>query len=65
MESSPKNTEYIGRISLNDKVGLYMDYSFLSVFTGSPFEGVISGNVSMCNKVTLMIREIKSRFVNN
>ncbi len=63
MSSSPKITEYIGRIAPKDKVGLYMGCSFLPVFAGSTLGGIISGNVygSMSDKVTLMIREVKTR----
>ncbi|MDQ1770076.1 MFS transporter [Labilibaculum sp. A4] len=63
MASSPKITEYIGRIAPKDKVGLYMGCSFLPVFAGSTIGGVISGNIygSMSDKVTLMIREVTAR----
>ncbi|MDM8159284.1 MFS transporter [Labilibaculum sp. K2S] len=63
MASSPKITEYIGRIAPKDKVGLYMGCSFLPVFAGSTIGGVISGNVygNMSDKVTLMIREVTAR----
>jgi dipeptide/tripeptide permease len=63
MASSPKITEYIGRIAPKDKVGLYMGCSFLPVFAGSTLGGIISGNVygSMSDKVTLLIREVESR----
>lgn len=63
MASSPKITEYIGRIAPKDKVGLYMGCSFLPVFAGSTIGGVISGNVygGMSDKVTLLIREVKMK----
>jgi len=63
MASSPKITEYIGRIAPKDKVGLYMGCSFLPVFVGSTLGGIISGNVygSMSDKVSLMVREVESR----
>lgn len=66
MASSPKITEYIGRIAPKDKVGLYMGCSFLPVFVGSTLGGIISGNVygSMSDKVTLLVREVKSRGLN-
>ena len=66
MASSPKITEYIGRIAPKDKVGLYMGCSFLPVFVGSTLGGVISGNVygSMSDKVNLMIREVEARGLN-
>jgi dipeptide/tripeptide permease len=63
MASSPKITEYIGRIAPKDKVGLYMGCSFLPVFAGSTLGGVISGNVygSMSDKVNLLIQEVDKR----
>jgi dipeptide/tripeptide permease len=63
MSSSPKITEYIGRIAPKDKVGLYMGCSFLPVFVGSTLGGFISGNVygSMSDKVTLLVREVTIR----
>ncbi|GAB7088842.1 MFS transporter [Marinifilum fragile] len=63
MASSPKITEYIGRIAPKDKVGLYMGCSFLPVFAGSTLGGVISGNVygSMSDKVTLLVKEVEKR----
>lgn len=66
MASSPKITEYIGRIAPKDKVGLYMGCSFLPVFVGSTLGGIISGNVygSMSDKVTLLVREVESRGLN-
>ncbi len=45
MAGSPKITEYIGKISPPDKKALYMGYSFIPVFIGNVFAGIISGNV--------------------
>jgi len=63
MAASPKITEYIGRIAPNDKKALYMGYSFLPVFIGSIFAGIVSGNVyqSMSDKHTLLVRELNTR----
>ncbi|NOU61680.1 MFS transporter [Marinifilum caeruleilacunae] len=63
MASSPKITEYIGRIAPKDKVGLYMGCSFLPVFAGSTLGGIISGNVygSMSDKVNLLVTEVEKR----
>jgi dipeptide/tripeptide permease len=63
MASSPKITEYIGRIAPKDKVGLYMGCSFLPVFVGSSIGGIISGNVygTMSDKITLLKREVAER----
>ncbi|RLD73891.1 MAG: MFS transporter [Bacteroidetes bacterium] len=59
MTASPKITEYIGRIAPKDKKALYMGYSFIPVFLGNIFAGIISGNVyqSLSDKHTLAIRE--------
>jgi len=55
MSGSPKITEYIGRIAPKDKKALYMGYSFIPVFLGNIFAGIISGNVyqAMSDKVTI------------
>ncbi len=56
MAGSPKITEYIGRIAPADKKGVYMGYSFIPVFIGSIFAGIISGNIyqSMSDKTSIM-----------
>jgi proton-dependent oligopeptide transporter, POT family len=43
MASSPKFTEYIGRIAPNDKKALYMGTSFLPIAAGHQLAGWISG----------------------
>ena len=55
MASSPKITEYIGRIAPQDKKALYMGYSFIPVFLGNIMAGIISGNVyqAMSDKVSI------------
>jgi dipeptide/tripeptide permease len=55
MAGSPKITEYIGRIAPEDKKALYMGYSFIPVFLGNVFAGIISGNVyqAMSDKVMI------------
>jgi dipeptide/tripeptide permease len=55
MAGSPKITEYIGRIAPEDKKALYMGYSFIPVFLGNIFAGIISGNVyqAMSDKVAI------------
>jgi dipeptide/tripeptide permease len=55
MAGSPKITEYIGRIAPKDRKALYMGYSFIPVFLGNVFAGILSGNVyqAMSDKVTL------------
>ena len=54
MAGSPKITEYIGRIAPQDKKALYMGYSFIPVFLGNVFAGIISGSVyqAMSDKVS-------------
>jgi POT family proton-dependent oligopeptide transporter len=56
MAGSPKITEYIGRIAPSDKKGVYMGYSFIPVFLGNIFAGIISGVVyqSMSDKTSIM-----------
>jgi proton-dependent oligopeptide transporter, POT family len=59
MAGSPKITEYIGRIAPADKKGVYMGYSFIPVFLGNLFAGIISGPVyqGMSDKTTMMKQE--------
>lgn len=59
MAGSPKITEYIGRIAPKDKKGVYMGYSFIPVFLGNIFAGIISGFVyqSMSDKTSIMKTE--------
>ncbi|MDC1105298.1 MFS transporter [Prolixibacteraceae bacterium] len=45
MSSSPKITEYIGMIAPKEKKALYMGYSFIPVFLGNLFAGVIAGDL--------------------
>lgn len=63
MTASPKITEYIGRIASSDKKALYMGYSFIPVFLGNVFAGIISGNVyqAMSDKHSILLREIAKR----
>jgi MFS family permease len=58
MAGSPKITEYIGRIAPEDKKALYMGYSFIPIFLGTVFAGIISGNVyqAMSDKVAITER---------
>ncbi|MDR2413381.1 MAG: MFS transporter [Odoribacteraceae bacterium] len=55
MAGSPKITEYIGAIAPADKKALYMGYSFIPIFLGNVFAGLISGSVyqGMSDKVTI------------
>jgi len=66
MSSSPKITEYIGRIAPPDKTALYMGTSFLPVAAGNFFAGIISGNVyqQMSDKVQLARNEMVARGIN-
>lgn len=63
MSSSPKITEYIGRIAPADKKALYMGYSFLPLFLGNIFAGIVSGKVyqDMSDKHTLLLEVIKEK----
>ncbi|MCB2208869.1 MAG: MFS transporter [Bacteroidetes bacterium] len=63
MMASPKISEYIGRIAPTDKKALYMGYSFIPMFLGNVFAGIISGNVyqSMSDKHSLIHKEMARR----
>ncbi len=60
MASSPKFTEYIGRIAPENKEALYMGTSFLPVAAGNFLAGIFSGPVyqSMSDKVSLLQRYV-------
>lgn len=60
MSSSPKITEYIGRIAPPGKTAMYMGYSFIPVAIGVFFAGIISGNVyqAMSDKISLAKQEM-------
>lgn len=63
MASSPKFTEYIGRIAPKNKEALYMGTSFLPVAVGNYLAGIFSGPVyqSMSDKVSLLEHEVAKR----
>jgi dipeptide/tripeptide permease len=63
MASSPKFTEYIGRIAPKNKEALYMGTSFLPVAVGNYLAGIFSGTVyqSMSDKVSLLEHEVAKR----
>ena len=63
MASSPKITEYIGRIAPPDRVGLYMGCSFLPMSGGNFFAGLLSGPVygSWSDKVFLLRQDMTSK----
>jgi len=63
MSSSPKITEYIGRIAPTDKTALYLGCSYIPLAIGYLCAGIVSGNVyqSVSDKITLAQREIASR----
>lgn len=63
MASSPKITEYIGKIAPPEKVALYMGASFLPMAGGNFFAGILSGDVygSMSDKTNLLQREMEAR----
>ncbi len=63
MASSPKFTEYIGKIAPKDKVALYMGCSFLPVAGGNLAAGFLSGKVygSVSDKIMLLKQEVSAR----
>ena len=63
MASSPKFTEYIGRIAPKQKEALYMGTSFLPVAVGNYLAGIFSGPVyqSMSDKISLLKLEVAKR----
>ncbi len=56
MASSPKFTEYIGRIAPSDKKALYMGTSFLPIAAGHKLAGWLSGDIyaNVAEKFTLL-----------
>lgn len=63
MASSPKITEYIGRIAPSDKKALYMGTSYLPMAMGNLLAGVFSGPVyeKLSDKITLLQVEMAKR----
>ncbi|GMT45514.1 MAG: MFS transporter [bacterium] len=63
MASSPKFTEYIGRIAPKNKEALYMGTSFLPVAVGNYLAGIFSGPVyqSMSDKISLLEHFVAKR----
>ena len=63
MASSPKFTEYIGRIAPSDKKALYMGTSFLPIAAGHWLAGWISGDIyaNIAEKITLLQKEVSAR----
>ena len=63
MSSSPKITEYIGRIAPPNKTALYMGCSFIPVAIGSFFAGFVSGNLyqALSDKISFAQLEAESR----
>ena len=63
MASSPKYTEYIGRIAPPDKKALYMGTSFLPVALSHFAAGWISGKPyeNLADKVTLLQKEVAEK----
>ncbi len=60
MASSPKFTEYVGRIAPMDKKALYMGTSFLPLGLGHWFAGILSGDMyaNISEKFTLLKKEV-------
>jgi dipeptide/tripeptide permease len=63
MASSPKFTEYIGRIAPEDKKALYMGTSFLPVAAGHQLAGWLSGGIyeRISDKYSLLAEEVTRR----
>ena len=63
MASSPKFTEYIGKIAPRNKEALYMGTSFLPVAAGNYSTGFLSGDVyqAWSDKIALLKLEVASR----
>lgn len=63
MASSPKFTEYIGRIAPADKKALYMGTSFLPIAAGHWAAGILSGDIyaKIAEKFTLLQKEVLAR----
>ncbi|RLD90371.1 MAG: MFS transporter [Bacteroidetes bacterium] len=63
MASSPKFTEYIGKIAPRNKEALYMGTSFLPVAAGNYITGFLSGDVyqAWSDKIALLKLEVASR----
>ncbi|NQU85685.1 MAG: MFS transporter [Mariniphaga sp.] len=63
MASSPKYTEYVGRIAPADKKALYMGTSFLPIAAGHQLAGWLSGDIyeGIADKVFLVQKEITQR----
>jgi dipeptide/tripeptide permease len=63
MASSPKFTEYIGRIAPEDKKALYMGTSFLPIAAGHQLAGWLSGGVyeKIADKIFLLQKETEIR----
>jgi len=63
MASSPKFTEYVGKIAPKGKEALYMGTSFLPVAAGNFITGFISGNVyqAWSDKISLIQKEVAVR----
>lgn len=63
MASSPKFTEYVGRIAPADQKALYMGTSFLPIAAGHQLAGWLSGDVyeKIADKIYLLQLEISKR----
>ena len=63
MASSPKITEYIGKIAPKDKIGMYMGASFLPMAGGNWVAGYLSGDVytRMSDKLSILKIEVAER----
>ncbi|PIF05510.1 MAG: MFS transporter [Draconibacterium sp.] len=63
MASSPKFTEYVGRIAPEDQKALYMGTSFLPIAAGHQLAGFLSGDIyeKIADKIYLLQQEVARR----
>jgi dipeptide/tripeptide permease len=63
MASSPKYSEYVGKIAPKDKVALYMGTSFLPIAAAHQLAGILSGSVygKIADKIFLIKVEVEKR----
>ena len=63
MGSSPKFTEYVGRIAPNDKKALYLGSSYIAIGLGHIWAGILSGELfeRISDKVFLIQKEVATR----
>lgn len=63
MASSPKFTEYVGRIAPDDKKALYLGSSYIAIALGHQIAGFLSGSLyeEISDKIFLLKKEVAER----